>query len=227
MAYWSDGKALASQTILTRLPAGRIERHHQQMEVDRQGVHHRHFAGQGAHYAGHGRCEHVLIAEPRMLGLEVAFHRMVGPIVQFLLQCGLHCLRLQAERIATEIAGLLPVQLRMEKTLAVAAQRVCGIQLPRVVKGVEILHGGKSRKAERIQTVGLEGRNPAILGRVAGLWGYSRSPQRINGIDIEKCVSYGSDRNSLGVCTSNPDVAKSSLFRVMTIEIPCTDAADA
>ncbi|HZZ52851.1 MAG TPA: hypothetical protein VFE26_01080, partial [Trebonia sp.] len=69
----------AGNVPLRRRP---VEAHHQQVEVDRQRVHHDHLLRPGAHQPGRGSAQQLVIGEPRARGFGVPLDAEPGPVVQ-------------------------------------------------------------------------------------------------------------------------------------------------
>src|SRR5262249_42352240 len=102
------------------------------MQVNRQAVHHHHFAGPGADEAGAAFSKLLMVAVPGSFAFEMGFHTEFGPIVQLLLDERTRLFRLQAKRMTAKVDEWRPIrEARQIELVAKAPQDIRGIQLLR------------------------------------------------------------------------------------------------
>ena len=63
------------------LPSGPIETHQKQVQIHRQRVHSDHFIGLGTNEFGEAMSKSLVVTDPGMLGPEMPFDAVLGPIV--------------------------------------------------------------------------------------------------------------------------------------------------
>ena len=125
------GKRAVLHQDLVAIPRGTIERHENQVEVDREGVHHHDLAGMRPDQTRAALPEDLVVGIPGGLRLEMSSRRERLPVLQLLLHEGPDGARLEPEGVAAQIDDLLPVgPLRDEKALAQFGEGVFGVELP-------------------------------------------------------------------------------------------------
>ncbi len=119
-----------------------VKRHHHQVQVGGQGVHHDYLLWQGSDQSGCGIGQEPVVVHPGHVAAEMAFHTVFGPVIEFAEDSGADAFGLQPERVAAEIEAIFPQVLWENKLIAVNAQRVLLVGLAGADQGVIQLHGG-------------------------------------------------------------------------------------
>ena len=125
-------RAVLDQNLVA-LRGGRIEAHHEQVEVDGQPVHRHHFVGVGAGQSSKRVGEQLVVVLPCQLTGEVAFDAECGPTVDLGLDRATSTSGQGAERIAHQVDAIGKLKLAAKTGQRVSGVELCGGQLCRVI----------------------------------------------------------------------------------------------
>src|SRR3974377_921270 len=85
------------------LRRGTGERHHHQVEVHRERIHHHHFDWLCADDSGHVVGQQAMVRHPGITPVEMRFHSELCPSLELLLDVGGCSLRLKSERVSAKV----------------------------------------------------------------------------------------------------------------------------
>ena len=134
------GKGVRLHQHPEALRGGTVEAHHQQVEVDGEGVHHHHLVRLGAHQARRRRGEQLVVGEPWRRAPDMPLDAERCPSIERLADVAARLPRLEPERISRKVDTRASVRPgRQVEGLAEARQEVRRIQRPR--EGLRVLEG--------------------------------------------------------------------------------------
>ena len=140
VAVAGEGLRLAKQ--LPACALGLVKADEQQVQVDGEAIHGHDFVGLGAGQMTQAIHKPLVVADPRVLALEMAFDPPLRPIVEFDLQSGFGILGLKPEAVACEVHRVGAFVLRNVEARPKSAEWVRRIQFAGRLKGGKLSHAG-------------------------------------------------------------------------------------
>jgi hypothetical protein len=101
-----------------------VERHHHQMQIYRERIHHHHFLRFCTHKFRRLLSEQSVIWHPRIPSAKMSLHTQLGPVFQFLLNVRGSTPWLQTERMAAQVNAIGAIDLGNEEKIAVLLERI-------------------------------------------------------------------------------------------------------
>ena len=135
-----EGLRLAQQ--LSACALGLVKADEEQVQVDGEPIHGHDFVGLGAGQVTKAIHKPLVVADPRVLALEMAFDPPLRPIVEFDLQRGFGILGLKPEAVAREVHRVGAAVLRNVEARPKSAEGVRRIQFAGRLEGGKLSHAG-------------------------------------------------------------------------------------